>query len=197
MKTGIFGGAFNPVHIGHIALARNYLKELSLDRIIFIPTAVPPHKSGAEFASADSRFNMLSLAIGDNKSFEISDIEYKREGKSYTFYTLCQLKALYPEDEFYLIIGSDQFLYFNNWYRAQEICEMATLCTAARNAYELKALERFREDNAYLKNAVITDFDVIELSSSEIRKKLKNGESISGLVPQKVEQYIKEKGLYV
>jgi nicotinate-nucleotide adenylyltransferase len=197
MKIGIFGGAFNPVHTGHIRLAENYLKELALDRIIFIPTSNPPHKSGAEFASGEDRLNMLKLAIGDNEAFEISDIEYRREGKSYSFDTICELKALFPKDEFYLIIGSDQFLYFNNWYRAKEIASMTTLCTAARNDEDFEKLLAFKEENEYIKNAVITDFNVFEISSSDIRAMVKNGKSIRSFVPEKVEKYIEEKGLYV
>ncbi|MBR2099794.1 MAG: nicotinate (nicotinamide) nucleotide adenylyltransferase [Eubacterium sp.] len=197
MKTGIFGGAFNPVHTGHISLAENYLKELALDRIIFIPTSNPPHKSGAEFASGEDRLNMLKAAIGDNEAFEISDIEYRREGKSYSFDTICELKALFPKDEFYLIIGSDQFLYFNNWYRAKEIASMTTLCTAARNDEDFEKLLAFKEENEYIKNAVITDFNVFEISSSDIRAMVKNGKSIRSFVPEKVEKYIEEKGLYV
>ncbi len=197
MKTGIFGGAFNPVHTGHIKLAENYLKELALDRIIFIPTSNPPHKSGAEFASGEDRLNMLKLAIGDNEAFEISDIEYRREGKSYSFDTICELKALFPKDEFYLIIGSDQFLYFNNWYRAKEIASLTTLCTAARNDEDFEKLLAFKEENEYIKNAVITDFNVFEISSSDIRAMVKNGESVSKFVPEAVEEYIKENKLYV
>ena len=197
MKTGIFGGAFNPVHLGHIGLAKNYLSALSLDRIIFIPTSVAPHKSSEEFASNEHRINMLSLALEGESSFEISDIEFKREGKSYTFDTLCELKKQYPEDEFYLIMGSDQFLYFNNWYKAEEIASLATLCTAARNEQDFKKLLDFKSENGYLKNAVITDFDVFEISSSALRDMIKNRKNIEKYVSKAVADYIKENNLYV
>ena len=197
MKTGIFGGAFNPVHLGHTGLARNYLETLSLDRIIFIPTSVAPHKSSEEFASNEHRMNMLSLAIDGEGRFEISDIEFRREGKSYSFDTLCELKSLYPEDEFYLIMGSDQFLYFNNWYKSKEIAAMATLCTAARNEQDYKKLLDFKSENGYLKNAVICDFDVFEISSSWLRDMIKNKKDISKYVLKAVADYIKENGLYV
>ena len=197
MKTGIFGGAFNPVHSGHINLAKNYLSALALDRIIFIPTSVAPHKSSGGFASGEDRINMLSLAINKIEEFEISDIEFKREGKSYSFDTLCELRSLYPEDDFYLIMGSDQFLYFNNWYKAEEIAHMATLCTASRNDEDLKKLREFKNQNEYLKNAVICDFSVFEISSSQIRGMIKNAQSIKEYVPEAVEKYIMEKKLYV
>ena len=197
MKTGIFGGAFNPVHLGHIRLAENYLKHLGLDRVIFIPTAIAPHKSSGEFASPQDRFNMLSLATKGKSKFEISDIEFKREGKSYTFDTLCELKELYPEDEFYLIMGSDQFLYFNKWYKSEEISKLATICTAARNGEDYKRLVEFKNENKYLENSVICDFDVFETSSSKLRKMIKNKSSISEFVPEAVEEYIRENKLYV
>ena len=197
MKTGIFGGAFNPVHLGHTGLAKNYIDALALDRIIFIPTSVAPHKSSEEFASNEHRINMLSLAIEGESNFEISDIEFKREGKSYTIDTLCELKKQYPDDEFYLIMGSDQFLYFNNWYKAQEIASLATLCTAARNEQDFKKLLDFKSENGYLKNAIITDFDVFEISSSELRNMIKNNENIEKYVSKAVADYIKENNLYV
>lgn len=197
MKTGIFGGAFNPVHLGHIKLAENYLNHLGLGRIILIPTAIAPHKSSGEFASPQDRFNMLSLATKGKSKFEISDIEFKREGKSYTFDTLCELKELYPEDEFYLIMGSDQFLYFNKWYKSEEISKLATICTAARNDEDYKRLVEFKNENKYLENSVICDFDVFEISSSKLRKMIKNKSSISEFVPEAVEEYIRENKLYV
>ena len=187
MKTGIFGGAFNPVHSGHIRLAQNYLDYLKLDRVIFIPTSVAPHKSSDEFASNEDRLNMLFLATENKSSFEISDIEFKREGKSYTFDTLCELKKLYPDDELCLIMGSDQFLFFNNWYKAQEIAQMATICTASRNDEDYEKLLEFKKENSYLKNAVICDFEVFEISSSKIRKMMKDGENIGQFVPKSVE----------
>ncbi len=197
MKIGIFGGAFNPVHTGHIRLAQNYLKALELDRIIFIPTAVAPHKSSGEFVSASDRFNMLSLATRGMSEFEISDIEFKREGKSYTYDTLCELKELYSDDELYLIMGSDQFLSFASWYNPEKIANMATLCTASRNDEDYEKLLEYKKQNSYLKDAVITDFAVFEISSSKLRAMIKNGEDISKFVPKAVEEYIKERELYV
>ena len=197
MKTGIFGGAFNPVHSGHIKLAKNYLDALSLDRIIFIPTSVAPHKSSSEFASGEDRLNMLSLATRGISEFEISDIEFNRQGKSYTYDTLCELKGVYAEDEFFLIMGSDQFLYFNNWYKAREIAALATVCTAARNSEDYKKLLDFKRKNDYLKNAMVCDFDVFEISSSQIREMIKNKISVSKFLPGAVEKYIKDNELYV
>ncbi|MDD6728530.1 MAG: nicotinate (nicotinamide) nucleotide adenylyltransferase [Eubacteriales bacterium] len=198
-KIGIFGGAFNPVHNGHIALAKGFLNFLELDRIIFIPTANPPHKTDRSFASKEDRFNMLSLAIEDCDRFEISDIEFQRQGKSYTYDTLCVLKKMYPDDEFYLIIGADQFLTFDMWYRYKDILSMVNLCTTAREDEAEKAkildfaksLEGLDEGRFFLLNQ-----PVIKVSSSEIRDKIKSGEDTSSLICPKVNKYIVEKRLY-
>lgn len=198
MRTGVFGGAFNPVHSGHINLAKYYLNELNLDRIIFIPTANPPHRSGKDFADKEDRFNMLSLAIKGIDGFEISDIEYRRNEKSYTYDTLCELKNLYPDDEFFLLIGADQFLNFQYWYRYKDILDMATLCTAARlEENEKEKIENYSKTLLENKREYyLSTFPVLRVSSSEIREKVKSGKSISSLVPKEVEEYIIAKGIY-
>ncbi len=198
MRIGIFGGAFNPVHNGHINLAECYMKELALDKIIFIPTAVPPHKTSQDFASARDRINMLSSAIEENNCFEMSDIEFKRKGKSYTYDTILQLRKIYPDDELFLIIGADQFFSFNEWYKFRELLKEVTLCTAARNSEEEKQkLCDFKNQNDYMKNCIVSSFPIVVVSSSQIRDMLKNGEDISALVPKRVNEYIKDKKLYV
>ena len=199
MKIGIFGGAFNPVHNGHIKLAENYFNELELDKLIFIPTAVPPHKASSNLVPAQMRLDMLKLAIGDNKNFDISLIEFERDGKSYTYDTLKQLEKKYHGCEFYLIIGADQFLSFHLWYKWQDILKMVTLCTAARENEEEKQkikeyaqrLEGMDDGKFYLLKA-----PVIRVSSSEVREKLSMGTDISDLVNEKVYNYIIEKGIY-
>ena len=197
MKTGIFGGAFNPVHNGHIQLMSSYLDYLELDRIILIPTANPPHKTGAYLVSEEDRLNMLRLLSKDEPRLEISDIEFRREGKSYTYLTLLDLKTLYPDDEFYLIIGSDQYLSFNTWYNPDGILKFATVCTMAREHGDLEKLYAYKAEHENMKNSIIAEFDIFEASSTDIRNRVKEGRSITGLVPEAVENYIKERGLYV
>ncbi|MCH5320813.1 MAG: nicotinate (nicotinamide) nucleotide adenylyltransferase [Eubacterium sp.] len=199
MKIGIFGGAFNPIHNGHLALAENYYESLHLDKIIFIPTSIPPHKTADYLVSQNDRLEMVRLATQDNSSFEVSDIEFHRQGKSYTYDTLLSVKELYPDSEIYLIIGADQFLTFHLWYKYKEILDMVTLCTSAReNEQEkqelydyAKSLDGLEKDKYFIAN-----YPVIRFSSSEIRDKIKNGEEISALVPKRVCEYIFEKGLY-
>ncbi len=196
MKTGIFGGAFNPVHNGHLHLMSCYADALGLDRILLIPTSVPPHKTSNELVSGKHRINMLSLAVQGDSRFEISDIEFHRGGNSYTYDTLCALRKMYPDDVFYLIVGSDQFLYFDKWYKAADIVSMATLCTAAREENEYQKMLEYRASNDFLKDSVITRFEVVEMSSTDIRNAVKNGESIDRFVPLKVAEYIRENHLY-
>lgn len=196
MKIGVFGGAFNPVHKGHIHLADAYYEALMLDKIIFIPTAKPPHKPDLNLAPSEDRINMLKLAIAD-KPYEISTIELDRQGVSYSVDTLSALKEIYPNDELYLIIGADQFFYFDKWYKYDEILKLVTICTLARENEEekLKLLDFSEklgiENSFYLLNA-----PVFKASSTQIRNGIKAGDDVSALLPNGVMQYIIEKGLY-
>lgn len=196
-RIGIFGGAFNPVHNGHLALAENYLDALSLDRIIFIPTSIPPHKSAEHLIAGEDRMNMLRLAIKGKDNFEVSDIEFKRQGKSYSVDTLTELKKFYHSDELYLIVGSDQFFYFQKWYKADEILKMATVVTAARENNEYNLLNDFKSHYENMKNTVISNFNVISVSSSQVRERVNSAQSIDDLVPSAVAEYIRDKKLYV
>ncbi len=196
MRIGIFGGAFNPVHNGHLNIADSFYEDLSLDKLLFIPTAKPPHKSDEGLLSGEDRVNMLRLAV-ENKPYEISTIEFERNDKSYTYDTLIELKKLYPDSEFFLIIGADQFIHFDKWYRYSDILDMVTLCTSARENEEekqliIKSAQRLGiKDSFYMSSRA-----VIRVSSSEIRGKIKNGSDVSMLLPKKVFDYISEKGLY-
>ncbi len=200
LKIGIYGGAFNPVHNGHLELAGYYYDVLGLDKLIFIPTADPPHKSSENFARAEDRLNMLLLAVKDKEGFEVSDIEYRREGKSYTYLTLCELKELYPDSEFYLIIGADQLFIFDSWYRYRDILDTVTLCTAARdNEAEREKMLSYAKslDGLDMQRFFLSDKKVYRISSSEIREIIKAGGDASAHLPSAVYEYIKEKGLYI
>ncbi len=196
MKIGFFGGAFNPVHNGHINLAEKYIDILNLDKLLIVPTANPPHRNAGDFVSTRHRMNMLHSAFGENKKFEISDIEFKLKGKSYTYNTLKELKEIYNDAEIYLIVGEDQFLYFDKWYRFREILNTVTLCTAQRNKDKAEELKAFAENTLSCKNYVIADFDPVVVSSSEIRERIKNNEKVDGLIPERVLRYIEENELY-
>ena len=189
-RIGIFGGTFNPPHIGHTRLAEHFVNELKLDRLLVIPTFQPPHKDSNNLASGEDRVNMCMLAFPDAV---ISTIELNRGGKSYTYDTLCELKEQYPGDELFFIVGSDMLLSFNRWYKYNEILDMITLCAADRvdDGKELEMPEFLMD-----KRVVITTLPAFELSSTQIRECIKNGESTRGMLDEAVRFYIDEKGLY-
>ncbi len=202
MRIGIFGGAFNPVHNGHLHLIDSlsrypmYPSMQPVDKILIIPTANPPHRSSDGFADGNDRINMLRLALEDNTKAEVSTIEFELRGKSYTFNTLKALRKLYPNDEFYLFIGSDQLLYFTSWYKFRRIAKMAQVVGFSRSKEDNEAVRQFLIEN---ENLGIQTFDAspYEMSSTKIREAVKNGESIAEYVPVAVADYIKEHGLYV
>lgn len=200
LKIGIFGGAFNPIHNGHIKLAKSYYQELGLNKMIFVPTANPPHKSSEGLVDGIHRINMLKLAIKDIDGFEISDIEFKLKGKSYTYNTLKEIKRLYDECELYLIIGADQLFYFDKWYKYKDILDMVTLCTAPRdNENQRQEMLEYAKslDGLDINKFFLSKQEVYKISSSEIRAAVCAGEDISRHLPKGVYEYIKEKGLYI
>ncbi|MDD6355782.1 MAG: nicotinate (nicotinamide) nucleotide adenylyltransferase [Oscillospiraceae bacterium] len=197
MKIGLYGGAFNPVHNGHLALAEHFKNALELERLIFIPTHVPPHKSGDGLVSGEHRINMLSLALSGLDYCSVSDIEFRREGKSYTYDTVCELKKIYPDDEFFLIVGADQYFDFQKWYRADELLRQVTVCSAARENNQYRQMLKYKSKHDNMQNTVVCNFDVTEISSSKIRNMISTGQSVTEFVPDSVLRYIKENNLYV
>lgn len=196
MRIALFGGAFNPVHNGHINLAEKYAQLLNFDKLLIIPTANPPHRDNNNFADGAHRMNMLRLAFENKENIEISDIEFKMTGKSYTYNTISEIKRLYENAELYLIIGEDQLLYFDKWYRYRDILDSVTLCTAQRNKNKAQQMKSFAENVLQSDKIIVADFNPIVVSSSEIREKLKNKEKVDDLIPERVLNYIYENGLY-
>lgn len=199
MKIGIYGGAFNPVHNGHVRLANYFRAYLGLDKMFFVPTARPPHRIEGELISGQNRTEMLRLALAGKDAFEISDAEFRRDGKSYTYDTLLAFQAAYPQASLYLLIGADQFLHFDSWYKAEEIVKMAAICTAARvDEHQRAELETAKDTMPVFKNATvfIADYPALCISSVSIREKLQENLPVSAYVHPDVENYIKEKGLY-
>jgi len=187
MKIGILGGTFNPVHIGHLILAEEAREKLGLDKIVFIPTALPPHKDSLNIALADKRLKMLKLAIRGNKYFMVSDIEIKRQGRSYTIDTLKELKQKYSRDELYFIIGSDLLKYLNEWKDLNEIIKMVKFVAATRPGYPLEQIPQ------YIKTLAIRAVDV---SGFEVRECVQENKSFRYLVPEAVFNYINKNKLY-
>lgn len=184
-KVGILGGTFDPPHLGHLLIAEEVYRKLALDEVWFIPSAEPPHKDKAK-VSADERLEMLSAAIGDIDYFKINTIEIERKGKSYTFDTIKALQEDYPDHIIYFIIGADMVEYLPNWYRIDQLVKLVNFVGVNRKAYEIKT-----------PYPVITvDTPIFDISSTVIRERLKENESIRFLVPESVFNIIKKKGLY-
>lgn len=200
MKTGIYGGTFNPIHLGHLHILREFYHRLSFDRVLLIPTGTPPHKDAPELASKEDRLAMCALAAreGGEVSLELSTIEMDRPGKSYTAQTLEALSKRYPEDEFYLLMGEDMFLTVDRWYRPGTICSLAALCASPRSENGLEKLLRQKEklEMEFGARCFIEDIPYLPVSSTQVRELAEKGESLKGLVPERVEDYIREHGLY-
>lgn len=191
MKIGVFGGTFNPPHNGHVRLAKAAADELKLDKLLVIPSCIPPHKIAAKLADGQERLEMCRLAFGCDPRFEVSPMELERGSRSYTVETLRELKALYPDSELYFIVGSDMLESFDKWYLWQEILSLSVLCTASREEGYNPDLSRFGKLAERIK---IITLDPLEVSSTQIRNSA--GEVSPELLDPKVAAYIREHGLY-
>ncbi len=188
-KIGVFGGTFDPLHIGHLIIAERAREEFELQKVMFIPTNIPPHKP-TPLASALDRLELVKIAVQDNPYFEVSDMEIKRGGVSYWVDTLRELKKGYSKDEIFTLIGMDEAFDFMNWKEPKEILKLSMFIIITRPGKSRDKVISFLNKNA---NFINLNLDI---SSSEIRERINRGESIKHLVPEKVEAYIKEKKLY-
>jgi nicotinate-nucleotide adenylyltransferase len=212
MKTGIFGGTFNPIHFAHLRIAEEIRDMFRLDRVIFVPAATPPHKPLAENLSFESRLEMVRMAARSNPFFSVSDIEGKRAGKSYSIDTIRLFRELYPGDEFFFIMGSDSFAEFSSWKQYSAIFECCNIVAITRPGVEIASLrealpvdmardfcyyeaeKRLAHKSGYsVYHIVGTQLDI---SSTAIREMVKTGRSIKYLTPEPVEQYIHEQRIY-
>ncbi len=182
MRTGLYGGSFDPVHIGHMAVARCAREQFELDRVIFIPTGNMPHKKGT-VANDVQRVKMLELSF-ESDTFSVSDYEINREEISYSAETVEYFKSLFPEDEMFFIIGGDSYAYIDKWYQPERIFAAATVLVFPR------------EGEKILPPALEIKVEPVRVSSSEIRKKINSGENVSNLLKKEVLDYIIENNLY-
>ncbi|MDI6687087.1 MAG: nicotinate-nucleotide adenylyltransferase [Desulfobacterales bacterium] len=225
MHIGLFGGTFNPIHNGHLKAVEEVQKGFSLDEIYLIPSALPPHKEQKNLADAKNRMEMISLAFASRpalmKSVTVSDVELKRSGLSYTIDTVRHFKSILPENSrLYLILGLDAFLEIDTWKSYMDIFELASFIIIPRPGTESSGRSGVLESiGNYLKKSIshgynysfsqscyihpdkqpVFFFDVssMDISSTKIRKLVNQGMSIKSLVPEKVEEFIKTKGLYI
>ena len=193
MEVGIYGGTFNPVHLGHIHLLRAVMETGWLDELLVMPDRTPPHKEAPGLIDGEKRAEMLSLALEGMKGVRLSRLELESEGKSYTYLTLRRMKELFPNDRFSLIMGADMLLSFDKWRRWEEILENASLIAAARDEGEY---ERLLEKAAQLGKTRVLKITPLPISSTDVRLAVKQGRSLSGLVPEAVEAYIRQNHLY-
>ena len=200
MRIGIFGGTFDPPHNGHRKYALEAIDKLELDMLIVIPTYAAPHKFHKGTADCTDRLAMTQMLFEDDSRVTVSDIEIKRQGKSYTVDTVKQLREEYPDDELIFLMGSDMLLSFHRWREPEEIIKCVRIGAVTRcdevNKAQLEnyVAEYFPKD---MERFIICDFEPVELSSTQIRSAVQNGGDISAMVLPQIEEYIKEKELYL
>ena len=201
MKIGIFGGTFDPVHCGHVGLAVQAIERLNLDKVIFVPAKLQPFKVGQEIMYGEERIKMLKMAIDElakDAPIEISDIELYREGLSYTIDTLNAFREIYPEAKIYFILGTDALLKINKWKSAEELLTKFSLAVGMRPGYKNEALDECIDEIRKVYNTDITKLnnEQIDISSTVLRTVSSGKELKDGVVPESVERYIEENGLY-
>lgn len=184
-RIGILGGTFDPPHIGHLIIAEEARLALNLDEVWFIPTYTPPHKDNAK-SDAAHRVNMTELAVQSNPFFKLNTIETERSSTSYTVDTMQTLNETYPDYKFYFIIGADMVEYLPNWHRIEELISMVQFVGVKRPGYELKS-----------KYDILTvDIPMINISSTMLRERLWDKQTVTYIVPDAVVAYIRREGLY-
>jgi nicotinate-nucleotide adenylyltransferase len=210
MKLGILGGTFNPIHLGHLRAAEEVRFLLQLDKIIFMPSGNPPLKL-SDLAEASHRYSMARLATASNPNFVVSDIEMRHDGKSYTISTVAKLRELYPEDELFFILGLDAFYDLPNWKDPEKLISSIDFIIVTRPGFDMKQIEAspFVESvppvshdivsSIHLKNgrkAFVAGISAFDISSTEIRRLIREGKSVRYLLPESVEDYIQSHRLY-
>lgn len=196
MRLGILGGTFDPPHVGHLAIAQDAWARLPLDRVLFVPAAVPPHKIGAVCTAPDLRLEMVRAAIAGDDRFEASPIELERTGPSYTVDTLRALTKRQPAAELFLLLGADQFREIGTWRESAELARLAQLVVVPRGDEDAGAMDAARR--ALPADARVTRLDAtrVDVSSTEIRRRRAAGEPIRYLVPDDVLRVIERERLY-
>ncbi len=195
-KIGILGGTFNPIHNGHLTIAKHALIEQQLDHVLIMPNHHPQYRS-IEGVTDEDRINMIKLAIKYEDGFIYSDVEILREGATYTVDTLRELKSASPKDEFYFIMGADSLMYFDKWRSPDEIIKLANILVAVRGDDDILKCNKKIDELAYDDRITMLKSPNTIISSSDIRDRVRNNLDISELVPESVSEYIVAHGLYI
>lgn len=214
-RLGLFGGTFNPIHLGHIEAGKVVQSRFHLDQVLYIPSSIPPHKETRDMASAADRFNMVSAAVSGIPGFVASSIEIETPGTSYSIHTLDRIRKQHPDADIYFILGIDAFLEIDTWKDYAKVLERCFFIVISRPGYELnnafsvlggKLKDRMQElrtdaeppDPFSSETSIfLLTIDALDIASSDIRRNLSSRLSISGMVSQPVREYIKEHRLYM
>lgn len=195
-KIGLLGGTFDPIHNTHISMGMIAKDALALDKVIYIPAGVVPHKDTCSTSPRD-RYEMTKTAVAALDGFEVSDYETNKQTPSYSVETVAYFAGEYPRDELFFILGEDSLAYVDKWYRANELLAMCSFAVIGRGGFELdieakiRALEAEFSTHVYYIKSAETD-----IASRNIRKMLENGENVEEMIPDSVMAYIRERGLY-
>jgi nicotinate-nucleotide adenylyltransferase len=213
-RIGIFGGTFNPIHKGHVKAAREVQRTFLLDKVLMIPSYVPPHKGVPDVAPPSDRLQMVKLAVAFYPQFIPSSIEIEAKGKSYSILTLVKLKQQFPDAAMFFILGVDAFLEIDTWREYKKVLEQCHFIVISRPGYNLNQVKKLLGGN-YAERMVqvlettkldktmlhpykifLLSIDALDIASKDIRKKVKMGKSIAGLVVEPVEKYIHQNKIY-
>lgn len=191
----LFGGTFNPPHLGHFSVAREVKNKLNIRKVILLPSGNPPHKANEDVLDKRHRLNMLKLAAENQDDFLISEIEIKREGYTYTIDTLRDLNHMYNgKYNFFYLIGADTLENLRKWKDYKELFNICEFVVALRKGYTKESLVKIINENGY--RARVIDVNLVDISSTNIRTLIRNNKNVSGLISPKVEEYIKDNNLY-
>ena len=201
MKIGIMGGSFDPIHVGHLKVAEEMREKRRLDKVVFIPTNIPPHKAHRQLAAPRHRIRMVELAIADHPGFEVSRVEIDRAGPSYSIDTIDQLQEEWGDGHsIFFIIGADTLAELSVWRRPGELIEQADFLTAARPGTDMDFWDElsftFTPEQVRRLRYGCVDTTPVDISSTDIRNRVRSERSIMGLVPPAVDEYIVRHGLY-
>jgi len=187
-RIGILGGTFNPIHIGHLTIAQMVCEQLKLDKVIFVPSYLPPHKSGRNVVSAKDRYAMVQLAIRGNRCFDISDFEIKKKGKSYSIETVTYFRdRLWPGAKVFFIIGGDLLPQLHTWRQIDDLVKIVSFVVVERPGYDVKVSEL---------TVKFVEAPVPQTSSTYVRRRLASGKTVKYLIPDNVLRYIEKNKLY-